>query len=318
MSFTPNHTESSSKGQGEIMRNWLLVVITTLCVNVYADDDMLEDLSDALPGDESPLAAPAEPPEVPAPVVEAPKEEPLKEEPKEAKKEKDEDPYAAASDMLPDESQTKAADELYAAPTPETKPEPKSETLYRDPRVPKYHYTKPNWGFQLGFSMDSLGKQLLVASQTETAKAIQMEFDYQPAFLQSMGVFGIGPTIAFYPIFATSVAESPFSLWSVGAHVRYQARFFRQQPVVPVVGYSLDYFTYRFVSASNGSMILQGPVFGVWVFLNMFEPSSAAQLYIDYKISRSYFVAEMKIQSGSDANISISGSSLYFGLRFEY
>ena len=166
--------------------------------------------------------------------------------------------------------------------------------------------------------MDSLGKQLLTASQTETAKAVLMEFDYQPDFLQSFGVIGIGPSFAFYPVFGTTVTDSAFSLWSAGAHIRYQARFFRQQPIVPVVGYSLEYFTYRFQNASNGSMILQGPVFGAWIFLNMFEPSSAAQLYIDYKISRCYAIAEMRFLTGSDANISISGSSLYFGLRFEY
>lgn len=274
------------------MRNWLLILVTTLCVNVWADDDLLEDLTDDLPAsDESLLAEPAPPP----PAPEAPKD----------------DPFAPPSDMLPDDSQSAQA-------KPEPQPEPRSEAQTRDLRVPKYHYTRPNWGFELAFSMDSLGKQLLVPTQTETAKAVLMEFDYQPNFLQSMGVFGIGPSISFYPIFASTVAESAFSLWSVGAHLRYQARFFRQQPVVPVVGYNLEYFTYRFLSASNGAMILQGPVFGAWVFLNLFEPSSAAQMYIDYKISRSYFVAEMRFLSGSDANISISGSSLYFGLRFEY
>jgi hypothetical protein len=264
------------------MRIWLLILFTTLCVNVSADDDLLEDLSDeSLPtSDETPTLS----------------------EPSQVQKNEAIQP-AQTSDP-------------YAPPPP--RPEPRSEAQVRDPRTPKYHFTRPNWGFELTFSMDSLGKQLFVPTQSETAKAILMEYDYQPAFLQSIGVIGIGPSIAFYPIFGTGVTETAFSLWSVGAHIRYQARFFRQQVVVPVVGYNLDYFTYRFRTASNGSMILQGPVFGAWILLNMFEPSSAAQLYVDYKISRSYLVAEMRLLSGSDVNLSITGSSLYFGLRFEY
>ncbi len=261
---------------------WIHLVVT-LCViflnsTAFAADDLLEDLSDELPQQQTQDLSPAPSPEI---------------------KETHSDETPKRTSQVTDE---------------------------RDPRIPLYQYTHPHWGFELAGSYNSLGGQNLVTFQTETAKALSIQLEYQPEFLQSLGVIGLGPSLSTYPIFGYAVTSHALALWSVGGQIRYQARFFRQQPIVPIAGYSVEYFTYRFqpsadfpsASAPSGNFILQGPVVGAWLLLNIFEPSAAASLYTDYKISRSYLVAELRSQTGGDSNISITGNSFYLGLRFEF
>ncbi len=54
------------------------------------------------------------------------------------------------------------------------------------------------------------------------------------------------------------------------------------------------------------------------LLLNFMEPSSAAEMYYSHGVSRSYLVAEMRNLAGTDANVTVSGSSYFFGLRLEF
>jgi hypothetical protein len=87
---------------------------------------------------------------------------------------------------------------------------------------------------------------------------------------------------------------------------------------VPTIGYEYQYLTYALTTGPQGAMPLSGPVFGAMFLLNVLEPTSAAEMYVEQGISRSYLVAEFKSLQGNDANLSISGQSFFFGLRFEF
>jgi hypothetical protein len=62
----------------------------------------------------------------------------------------------------------------------------------------------------------------------------------------------------------------------------------------------------------------QGVFFGGMLLLNYFEPSASAEFYITTGVTRSYLVAELRQYSANDSALSLSGSSLFFGLRFEF
>src|SRR6185369_6864780 len=110
---------------------------------------------------------------------------------------------------------------------------------------------------------------------------------------------------------------------SIGGNVRYQFRYFREQIIVPVIGYSLEYMHYHFKQSGThaeqkGSIWVKGPIFGGWILLNAFEPRAAQQFYRNWGTLRSYLTYEAKKLSGENAPISINSFSHYIGLRFEF
>jgi hypothetical protein len=131
-------------------------------------------------------------------------------------------------------------------------------------------------------------------------------------------VVGIGPIVELYPIFNSGSTPTKFSLYSFGGQIRYQARYFREQVIVPVVGYTVESFYYSFTRGATGNLISSGPTAGLWFLLNFLEPQSASQFYINSGVLRSYLILEYRNMRGSDANVSFSGGSYYFGVRCEF
>ncbi len=200
-----------------------------------------------------------------------------------------------------------------------------SELPARDYRIPLYTTLRPQWAIGLNSSLNALGGRALTSQQgTNPIYAFQLLVEYQPAFLQSLGVMGIGPSATIYPIFNNPVTYQAASIVSVGGQIRYQARFFREQPIVPFAGYSMEYLNYQFTTGASGIAVVKSPIFGAMVLLNFLEPSSAAQFFINNGILRSYAIFELRNLSSSSPNnvvglpITISGLSSYFGLRFEF
>jgi hypothetical protein len=113
------------------------------------------------------------------------------------------------------------------------------------------------------------------------------------------------------------VTSGPVNVFSVGAEVRYQARFFREQILVPVVGYAYEGINYRLTYAT-GATDGHGPVYGVWLLLNQLEPDQAAEAYMDSGVIRSYLVAEARNLEGGNEDIDFSGFSYFLGLRIEF
>ena len=187
-----------------------------------------------------------------------------------------------------------------------------------DLRIPRYEFERPKWGIHIAVS-NRVFPDHDTASLTPTSfdraaiRAFSLQFDYQPQALQKFGIFGVGPSLAMYPI---PGGKRPWNLWSGGLQARYQARFFREQPVVPYVGYQAEYWSYL-VDGYSGRTLVKGPVFGVALLLNWIDRPTTNDFYTEYGVSRSYLFAEMRILSGKDTNIRIQGNSYFFGLRFE-
>ena len=190
----------------------------------------------------------------------------------------------------------------------------------RTSRAPRYTLTRPAWGVSVTGSLKALGGKDLVASQGgNSTRAIQISAEYQLPFLQSIGVISLGPSVGIYPIFPIGqTTESALGIWEIGGQARYQLRFFREQIFVPLAGFEVQRIAYTLQSGAAGSLIATGPLFGGMLLLNPLEPSSAAELYINHRVSRSYLVGELRGLSGSDAQISFSGLSVFFGLRLEF
>lgn len=218
-------------------------------------------------------------------------------------------------------------DELPPSPTKES---PKEEKPIQKPslaelrhkhRVPAFHNLKPNWGFQLAAGFKAFSNNKIVESQSDETRiyAATLQIEYQPSFLQAIGVVGLGPAISIYPNTPSNeLTTAATSIYSFGGQVRYQARLFREQFIVPMVSYHWELFNYRFKDANSGRFMINGASVGLWVLLNAFEPSAAAEFYADQGILRSYLVAEYRDFFGSDDLVSVEGKTYYFGVRIEY
>ncbi len=229
--------------------------------------------------------------------------------------------------LTPMEGQTSALDSELAEP-----PSVSDEELLQ--RTPLYQLSRPSWGMQVSGSLSALGGVSLDAADvTARNQAVQLSIEYQFPFLQSVGVFSLGPTAGFYPlkrktpgasggllssfqVESSPEASSFVSIWGAGGVLQYQARFFREQILVPFGG--IEYQMLRInTTAVIESVHLFGPIFGGMLLLNQFEPTAVTQGFATSGLSRSYLVFAGKSLSGTTALGQISGISLFFGLRLE-
>ncbi len=193
-----------------------------------------------------------------------------------------------------------------------------------DRKIPFYDRENPSWGVDIHGSLNALG----ATSPTNTAEDVEYStrnfgigFEYQPQFLQSLGVVSIGPSVNLYILEPMgSLTSGPFSIMSFGGSAKYQFRYFRAQPFVPFVGFEYQMIKYRFVVEGfpSGWTTSTGMTFGGMLLLNWMEPSSAHSLWSETGIKRSYLVGEVKTMTAGEPALSVDGSAIYFGLRVEY
>lgn len=311
----PKEEELPSSGLGAV----LALVLFLLAASSYAQDAeerlFLEADSPAPEAQEDrPATVDIEPtsgdapnpldPGTPAPtaeeIVEAP-DEPLPDEPTEpAKEEVAQEPPQAPPSM----AETSPTDT--AASTAQVK---------RSKDAP-YKLHRPNFGFAISAS-PTVG---LAAPEFEGAefgaavRSMQFQAEYQPAFLQSIGVLGIGVCGTLYKSF-TAMSDGLWT-WSAGGQIRYQFRYFKEQWVVPTVSFGAEYLMYQLSAAQTGSLFLMYPGFGGMLLLNFLEPSAAAEGFASSGVSRSYLWGEARMQMGS-GDITISGIVAQAGIRIE-
>lgn len=180
----------------------------------------------------------------------------------------------------------------------------------------------PSWGVELSATGGTLGPTI-TGTESDTSghgvSAVSTQLEYQPTWAQRFGVLGVGPSFSAYPVPTDdSFKRNLVFAWSFGGQARYQARYFADQIVVPMVAYGAEYWTYRLQGGGTGRFLSKGPTLGAWLLLNALDPSKGHSLFSEYGISRCYAVAELRALSGSDQLASVGGNSYHFGLRFEF
>jgi hypothetical protein len=227
---------------------------------------------------------------------------------------------AAPAPRAQPETEVAAPAPSLSAPEPDrasAAPEYRTTTHYQA-RIPGYQLERPMWGFEVTGSASALGGTD-VLTQSTTTQAVGIQIDYQPPFLQFLGVIDLGIQGGIFN--NAALTETAFTWYYLGVQVRYQLKVFREQPIVPVAGFEYIWTHFNLNTGDVGSGIASGPFFGAWLLMNFFDEGDAAQMYVNNGISRTYVVAELHEQtltSTQDSNVSASGQSLFFGLRFEF
>ncbi len=231
------------------------------------------------------------------------------------------EPHLESPPPAPESPATAEPESAPLPPPLESSPEIDARSLRAaDIRVPLYQRTLPTWGFQFAISPRGLGsKSLFFGQDFNKLKAFSFSLEHQPKALQGGGLFAFGPTATIYPeIPSATLSENKFGIWSIGGQIRYQARYFREQPLVPYGGLNLEMVDYRLINGARGHILSMGGVLGAGLLLNALNQSEAAEFYANYGVTRSYLIAEFRGYSGSDINMDLGGASLFFGLRLEY
>jgi len=217
---------------------------------------------------------------------------------------------------------------LPAPPSPPEGPllNPENTSKVRRLNQPIYERVRPTWGFELTVGQPfasfapSFMPDYVIPSNTSSyvGYAPSLRIEYQPAFIQSIGVLGIGYSATSYIL--TGFSNSWLSLYGSGVQLRYQARFFNEQILVPEAAFSVQYVGYNFATATNqltGALWATETQLGLWFLLNKLEPSATNDGFIETGILRTYLTSEVHLPNGSDGNINLSSPSLFFGLRIE-
>ncbi len=221
----------------------------------------------------------------------------------------------APQDAPPPESVT-VATEVQASESPS------SSTFEIDVRP--YDRERPNWALQVAYGPSALGTGGDLpganASEVKNFRGVTLQTEWQPAFLQALGVIGLGPSAQVYPeIPKTTLSSNTIALWSVGFQARYQMKYFRGQWVVPMGGYSIESVQYN-VGGESGRFLAQGPFAGAFILLNPLEPSAAGEFYATTGVKRTYLVAEARLRTGSatGSGPTVGETAWFFGLRSEW
>lgn len=188
-----------------------------------------------------------------------------------------------------------------------------------------YEAAHPPWAIQFSVGTNAYGEVIEGVQASEIgskhfAQSFSMQFEYQPPFLQRFGMVTLGPSLDWYftGISVPFQVKNTFAVYSYGGQIRYQARYFNNQWLVPVVGYQAQYWNYSTADGAEGRMLAKGPTFGLMFLLNAVEPDVAKDFFVTEGVARSYLLAEFRNINGNDGNINLTGKSLFIGLRLEF
>ena len=208
-----------------------------------------------------------------------------------------------------------------SVPVENGNPASSTTTVKAEKHHPEYQLHRPNFGLALSMSPTAgiAGATFAGADFESAMRSFQFQAEYQPAFLQAIGVLGIGACGTIYlPFKGPTTAPDPVAgiTWSAGGQIRYQFRYWREQWVVPTVSFGAEYMVYDLGGTTAGSLMLMYPGFGGMLLLNFIEPSAAAEGWATSGVSRSYLWGEARFQiaSGTEA---ASGILAVAGIRVE-
>lgn len=199
------------------------------------------------------------------------------------------------------------ADEIEPAPAAK----PRSN---RDHSIPYYLQKRPIIALQIGGALNSaLGAESTIqGASLDSTTSVEVSADFQPPWIQAFGVVAVGVHARHH------ITSQASRITGYGAQAAYQAKWFTNQWVVPVVRYSLDTLNYKLSGGGTGSLSDPGLTYGALLFLSAADPGAAAEFYNGYGISRVYLALETGQKSASDASFVLSGRVTTASLRFEF
>ena len=113
-----------------------------------------------------------------------------------------------------------------------------------------------------------------------------------------------------------------FGFMAVRPNVRYEAAFLPKQWVVPTAGFGMEMLRYNYsVTNQHVSGFKTMPRFdvGLLFFLNVLEPSSAADMDTNWGIKKTYLSAFYSVANDtSKKDFNMSENQWRFGFRFEH
>jgi hypothetical protein len=240
------------------------------------------------------------------------------------------DATESAAEPAPTEPEQVAQPDTPPAPSPAAEPAPteppaavagSTRKSARDYSVPYYQQKRPQWALELAVAARSAfgDEGRLQGADSSGLRSLQILGEYQPLWFQPAGVLGLGISAGLYSTDPTNqVTNNLAGLLSYGYQARYEARFIRNQWIVPTVGYAGEWVRYSLKGGTTGIVSAGGIFYGGMILLSAFDEASAAELYTNLGVSRVYLLAESRSREGSDTNLVLSGRSYFFGLRFEF
>ena len=177
----------------------------------------------------------------------------------------------------------------------------------------------PTWDLGLGIAPNTFTKAPQVATSSVSIHGIALGLEYELPLPPRFGMLGLGPTATFFIVTPPDVLTNQGQLFvSLGAQLRYQARYVEDQLVVPYLGYGYEYIHYHFVNGGSQNLAEAGPTLGLMFLLNALDPHAAEELVKSSGILRSYFFAEARGTTSGDETLPFSPTAWYFGLRLEF
>lgn len=138
---------------------------------------------------------------------------------------------------------------------------------------------------------------------------------------QTLGIFSVGPQLAILNLRAPVVGtvSDPLNVM-LGATIRYQLKFIKNQPIVPTVALSWDYYRLKSAFPVAPHATGNGISFSGGVLLNLgwIDRETAKEAFQSLGMTRAYLSAE--VQSTAFKNTVFSRDALFFlfGIRFEF
>lgn len=190
---------------------------------------------------------------------------------------------------------------------------------YKKIEIPNYKTAHPKWGLEAVYAPSTFSKAPQIAASALTVNSFSVSFEYQPPIIQAMGVVSLVATAGTYFVEPQgSLTAGGQDFYSYGAQFRYQAKYFTDQPLVPFVGYGIEYFRYHFTNSSLQDFNRSGPIVGIMLSTSFLDSHAMQEFYQDWGVSRAYAVAEMRSSSSGDETLPTSPKTWYLGIRLEF
>jgi len=183
-----------------------------------------------------------------------------------------------------------------------------------DPTIPWYQSVKSQWGIQLRMAQNRF------PIQEGNGNLYQLGIEWMVPF-QKIGIFSIGVNGGFLKLVAptTSLSNNLFNP-IVGGQVRYQLKFFSNQPIVPTGAVTYDYYQLKNSSpvATNASGSQLGLSYGLMLNLSWIDQVTARGAYQSLGLTKFYLTGEIFQSEFTNAVFYLNSKFYLFGIRAEF